>query len=86
MNINLHIEKLVLDGVSVEPQQQAELKMAVESELGRLLRSNGIGSGVQLNNSFRAIQGGLITIDMYRKPFALGQQIAQSVHGGIADE
>ena len=86
MNINLHIERLVLDGVSVEPHQRAELKAAVEAELGRLLVSNEIGPGVQLSNSIRAVKGGLIAIDMHRKPFVLGQQIAQSVYGGIAHE
>lgn len=86
MNIHLHIERLVLDGVSLEPHQRAELKMAVVTELGRLLTSNGIGSGVQLSNGVRSVQGGLIAIDMHRKPCVLGQQIAQSVYGGIADE
>lgn len=83
MNINLHIERLVLDGVSVEPHQRAELKAAVEAELGYLLVSNGIGQGVQLSNRFRAVSGGVISIENIHEPASLGQQIGNAVYRGI---
>jgi len=83
VNINLHIERLVLDGVSVERHQQAELKAAVETELGRLLMSNGIGPGVQSSNRFRVVSGDLISIDNTHKPASLGQQIGNVVYRGI---
>jgi len=37
MNINLHIERLVLDGVAVRSGEAALVQMTVEAELGRLL-------------------------------------------------
>lgn len=83
MNINLHIERLVLDGVSVEPHQRAELKAAVKSELGRLLVLTGIGSGVQLSNSLRAVSGGLISIESNNEPSHIGQKVAGAVYRGI---
>lgn len=83
MNINLHIERLVLDGISVEPHQRAELKAAVEIELGHLLVLNGVGSGVQSNNSFRAISGGFVSIENNQKPENLGQQIGVAVYEGV---
>lgn len=86
MNINLHIEQLVLDGIAVEPYHQADLKAAVVSELSRLLVSNGINSAVQSSNRVRATQDGLIAFGMHPEAFVLGQQIAQSVYGGITHE
>ena len=68
MNINLHIERLVLDGIAVEPHQRAVLKAAVESELGRLLVSNEISSGVQSNKNSRTVSGGLIFIESNTEP------------------
>ena len=41
MNINLHIERLILDGLPIEPRQRAQVQAAVEAELARLLRPAG---------------------------------------------
>ena len=83
MKINLHIDRLVLDGISVEPHQRAELKIAVESELSRLLVSNGFSSGVQSSNNFRVASGGVISIENIREPSSLGHQIGNAVYRGI---
>ncbi len=83
MNINLHIDQLILDGISIEPHQRAELKTAVESELNRLLIPNETRLTMQSSNK---VQTGLITFNMHSRPFKLGQQIAQSVYGGITHE
>ena len=85
MNINLHIERLVLDGVAVEVHQQTKLKAAVVSELGRLLASNGIAPNMQSGNSIRAVDGGLISISTNRSPLELGQEIARAVYGGVGE-
>ncbi len=44
MNINLHIERLVLDGITLSPGESPLLKAAVEAELTRLLMSGGVRS------------------------------------------
>lgn len=82
MNINLHIESLVLDGISVEPHRRTELKSAVETQLGNLLLSNGIDSGLQSNNNPRAVSRGLIILKD-TKSINLGQQIGNAVYRGI---
>lgn len=83
MNINLHIERLVLDGIPMASHQRAQLKAAVESELSHLLISNGIGSAVQSGNNFREVPGGLISFESNDKPSHIGQQVAGAVHQGI---
>lgn len=42
MNINLHIERLVLDGISLPPGDRPLLQAAMEAELTRLLASSGL--------------------------------------------
>ena len=83
VNINLHIERLVLDGISVEPHQQPMLKASLESELGRLLAQNGIAPGLQNGGAFNAIRTNSIDIGEKNEPSNLGRQIARSVYGGI---
>ena len=83
MNINLHIERLVLDGITVEPHQRSELKAAVESELRQQLTSQGIGSTVQSDGNRHLVRGDPILIENNLKPASLGQQIGNAVYRGI---
>lgn len=85
MNINLHIERLVLDGVNIAPGQRHLLQAGVETELTRLLSKGGLTpafiQGLALPRiTVKAIQltGNNAT--------QIGQRIAQSVYGGIGDE
>ncbi len=80
MKINLHIEQLVLDGVTVEPHQRAGLKAAVAAELAGSLAQNGMAAGLQ-EGSVRAVQGEAIQIAENNQ--GLGRQIARSIYGGI---
>jgi hypothetical protein len=84
MKINLHIERLVLDGLAVEPQQRAALKAALEAELAGSLAQSGIASGLQGGGSFAAVRAAAINVGERNEPAQLGQQIAQSIHGGIS--
>lgn len=84
MNINLHIERLELDGICLESHHRAELKIAIESELSRLLVSNGSSSGIQSSNRFDVVSNGLISIQNTSEPASLGQQIGKAVYRGIA--
>jgi hypothetical protein len=83
MKINLHIERLVLDGVDVEPHQRAGLKAAVEAELAGALARNGVASGLQDRGNVRAIRANSITVGEQNEPSRLGRQIGQAVYGGI---
>lgn len=83
MNINLHIERLVLDGISVESHQQAMFKANLETELGRLLAQNGIAADLQNGGAFNAIRMDSIDVGEKNEPSHLGRQIARSVYGGI---
>lgn len=86
MNIKLHIERLVLDGLPVEQRHGAELQAAVETELTRLLTDDGLSSSLKPGAAIARVKAAAIQIRSGDKITGLGQQIARSVYGGIRNE
>lgn len=83
MNINLHIERLSIEGISVPHQHRTLLQATIESELSQLLAMNGLPS-MSMKRSMRTNwSDGTIQLSEENNPFILGQQIAQAVHTGI---
>jgi hypothetical protein len=81
MNINLHIERLILDGLPVNGSDSSIVQAAVEGELMRLLAEQGL-TGV----SARAVPNlslGPIELGKETKPAHLGHQIARTIHEGF---
>lgn len=83
MNINLHIERLVLDGLPVEPHQKSVVEQAVTSELTRLIREGGLSSSFTSGVAVPVITGSNIQLTGNPKPVDIGQQVARAVYGGI---
>ncbi len=87
MNINLHIDRLILDGVNIRPDQRHLLKASMEAELGRLLSKGGVLPELASGGALPAIsaQGFQTSTSKGSSSNAvqLGQQIARSVYGGI---
>ncbi len=82
MNINVQIERLVLEGVPISPSQGRLLQGAVEKELGRLLRGEGLPEKWQGGGAVSCVPGGMIQLMPERNPNQMGQQIAQAVYRG----
>lgn len=83
MNINIHIERIVLDGVSIPYYQRPLLQTAVETELARLLVTDGLASGLQASVATPCSSADAIKLTGDSDPTVLGQQIAQAVYGGL---
>ncbi len=86
MNINLHIERLILEGIDLQPEHKNALKAAVESVLGQQLSSQGVGSRMQIETSRSSVNAGSIAIADSPNAEGLGQQIGHAVCGGIRHE
>jgi hypothetical protein len=82
MNINLHIERLVLDGVNIAPGQRHLLQASVETELTRMLTEGGVSSSLTQGSALSRLSTSGIQLTG-NNPAQLGRQIAQSVYGGI---
>lgn len=83
MNIDLHIERLILEGVPLGHSQRPALQAAIEAELVNLLTADGLAPGLLAGGAMPDMRGGSIQLTGESDPTHLGQQIAQAVYGGI---
>lgn len=86
MNINLHIERLVLDGLELASEHRPIVQAAVESELSQLLTERGLSPRLAQGIAVPRISVQDIPMASANNPVQLGQQIALSVYGGIGHE
>ncbi len=88
MKINLHIDRLVLEGVPAGRIRQRHLKEAVASELSRLIADGGsegagrIHTGAQ-SRTERNVSAGTIALPARPEAGKTGHKIAAAVYRGI---
>jgi hypothetical protein len=85
MNIHLHIERLILDGMPITNQQGPLVQTAVEAELTRLLTEQGFANSLQAGGALPLLQAQPVQFTPGNSPVQLGTQIAQSVYSGIGN-
>lgn len=83
MNVELHINQLVLDGFTLTPHERALLRAAVEGELTRLLSEGGIGASWQSGGAVGSMRADSVHLPADNSPALIGEQIARSVYSGI---
>jgi hypothetical protein len=83
MNINLHIERLILDGLSLEAKDSAAFRTAVEVELTRLLTQNNDPANWQTGGAVPSLRADAIQLTAESSPAQISQQIAGSIYGSI---
>lgn len=83
MNINLHIDRLVLDGLPIEHRDGPLVKAAVEVELGRLLTAKGLANSLLSGGATPSVPAPGIQVPHDPNPARLGQQIGRAVYRGI---
>lgn len=85
MNINLHIERLILDGVNIAPDQRHLLQASLTIELTKLLNQSGLAANFIEGLAIPKLTANGLQLTG-NNPTQLGRQIAQSVYGGIGRE
>lgn len=84
MNIKVHIERLVLDGLPVARHQAPLIQTAVEAELARLLVADGLAATLQsAGGATPSVNAPGIRFTSDSSPAELGQKIARAVYRGI---
>jgi hypothetical protein len=84
MNINLHIERLMLDGLSVASGEAALVQTAVEAEVGRLL-ANELFAPAESSAQAHVV-GGEIHLRASVSPRELGIEIGRSVFARLTSD
>lgn len=85
MNINLHINRLVLDGVDLAPGQSSLLQKSIVSQLTQLLEVSGLASNLTAGTAVKQLSTNSRNLNN-TQPTDLGQQIARSIYRGIGNE
>jgi hypothetical protein len=83
MNVNLNIERLVLEGFQLRPGEHLLVRAAAESELSRLLAEGGVSQGLLSGGAVPRISAGDVRVAGDSDANGIGRQIAQAVYGGI---
>ena len=82
MNINLHIERLILDGLPLEQRDGAQVWDAIAAELTQALTSGGVANNLAHGGALAWLALNAVQVDAPR-PKTIGEQIARSIYGGI---
>jgi hypothetical protein len=80
LNINLHIERLILDGLPVKSSQGVLVQAGVEAELARLLAARTLSVN---GDALPIVHGTVLQLNPQISPRELGKQIGRSVYAGI---
>jgi hypothetical protein len=83
MNVRLHIDRLVLDGIDVGAADRPQLQAAVERELARLIGAGGIAPELAGGAALPSVRAPQIALAPDAKPAQLGTAIAGAVYGGV---
>jgi hypothetical protein len=83
MNVNLHIERLILDGLPDAATQGPHLRSAVERELARMLAENGLSEQWRAGGAVPRTPVQQFNLAPDARPAAIGRSVAQSVYRGI---
>ena len=81
-DIELHIEELVLHGVSRSDARR--LGASMEAELGRMLTERGLPAGLRGGAEIGAIDAGRMNLGAPARPESTGAAVAKAVYGGLA--
>ena len=83
MNIHVHIERLIMDGLSDYDGQGPVIKSTVEAELTRLIAAQGMNPDFQFGGAVPSVKAEGIQVTNDSNSVNLGHQIARAVYGGI---
>ena len=84
MNVNLHIERLILDGLPLAGGQSTQVQQALERELTKLLATGELQDTWQSGGNVHRMQTAGIQVAQEIQPAHLGEQIAGAVYGGLS--
>lgn len=83
MNLNLHVERLILDGMDIPARHHPAIQEAVITELTRLITEGSLKLGLDADSSLYEMPSATFQLSNGSEPTELGQQIARAVYGGI---
>jgi hypothetical protein len=82
-SVSVSISYLSLDGFSLHPGQERQVRVAIEKELGRLLAMDKLPGRLYRGGAVPILSGKALEISSWKDPADLGRQIASALYGGL---
>lgn len=83
MNVRIHIDRLVLDGLALNAADRPQLGAALESVLARLIAAGGLSPDLAHGAALPSLRAPAMTVARNAKPAAVGASIARAVYGEV---
>ncbi|HTQ15217.1 MAG TPA: hypothetical protein VMH86_15200 [Rhizomicrobium sp.] len=83
MKVKLHIDRMVLDGLTASQNQGVRLGAAIQTELSRLLRDPLVAGALSKGGAIPKLRAGPIGISANDSPNKIGARIAKSLAAGL---
>jgi hypothetical protein len=80
MKVNLHIDRLVLEGFS--KAEGRTIGATLERELGHLITAGGLPPHLKGGAPIPHLDTGTLNLSPQTRPHAVGRQLARQVYGG----
>ena len=85
MSLNIHIERLLLDGIPIGRHDARLIQAAVEAKLAELFAGDSGMPRINFRSALPHLRGANITLSTGFEPAAAGVQIARAVHSTIGE-
>ena len=85
MNINLHIERLIVDDMDLDAGGRDQMGRAVKRQLLAQLNERGLAGGMGGLANQRSVKGGTISFKESDRPATTGQKIGEAIYKGIGN-
>lgn len=82
MNINVHIERVIFEGIPIRAANHPTLRTAIASELAALLAKEGL-PGIAAG-AVPYLSGGALSLTSESAPAQIGSQLAQALHRAVS--
>jgi hypothetical protein len=83
MNISVHIERLVLDGLSLDARQASTIEAGIVRELHALLKAGGLAPDLVRGGALAALPDGSVRLAGNDAPGRTGGRIAGAIYAGL---
>lgn len=88
MNVSIHIERLILDGVPVSAHDSARMQAGVEAELSRLLSESGLPGELSRGGNWTTVRASSLQFGSSGHAGETGADIGAGIYsvlGGLTD-
>lgn len=83
MNVDVHIERVSLDGVTFTPAERALLARSLSRELTRLIESGGLPGGLVSRGHVPTLTAGTALAPFAGGPAGVGRSMAHAVYASF---